>query len=98
MDRTMARETNRAGCLAKGVAYGGPGEHFCQNCNRLRLTADGCLRPCLLWDNEINLREPLRNGQSLLPLILSAVETKPQGHGLIQQQYPESRRMAQIGG
>jgi cyclic pyranopterin phosphate synthase len=32
-------------------------EHFCQSCNRLRLTADGYLRPCLLQDDEINVKE-----------------------------------------
>jgi cyclic pyranopterin phosphate synthase len=74
------------------------GEHFCQNCNRLRLTADGYLRPCLLLDGEINVREALRNGEPLLPLIQKAVDAKPAGHELLTQHYPESRRMAQIGG
>jgi cyclic pyranopterin phosphate synthase len=74
------------------------GEHFCQNCNRLRLTSDGYLRPCLLLDGEINLREALRTGAPLSPLIQHAVEAKPQGHELFMQHYPESRRMAQIGG
>jgi cyclic pyranopterin phosphate synthase len=74
------------------------GEHFCQNCNRLRLTADGSLRPCLLLDGEINLRAALRTGQPLLPLIQMAVEAKPAGHELFLQHFPESRRMAQIGG
>jgi cyclic pyranopterin phosphate synthase len=74
------------------------GEHFCQNCNRLRLTADGYLRPCLLLDGEINVREALQAGGPLLPLIQRAVDAKPQGHELFMQHYPESRRMAQIGG
>lgn len=74
------------------------GEHFCQHCNRLRLTADGHLRPCLLLDGEINLRDALRAGEPLLPLFQKAVDAKPGGHELFQQHYPESRRMAQIGG
>lgn len=74
------------------------GEHFCQNCNRLRLTADGCLRPCLLLDGEINVRGALRAKEPLLPLIQQAVEAKPRGHELLIEHYPESRRMAQIGG
>jgi cyclic pyranopterin phosphate synthase len=74
------------------------GEHFCQNCNRLRLTADGYLRPCLLLDGEINVREALRTGEPLLPLIQKAVDAKLAGHELLTQHYPESRRMAQIGG
>jgi cyclic pyranopterin phosphate synthase len=74
------------------------GEHFCQNCNRLRLTADGFLRPCLLQDQEVNIREALQSGAPLLPLIQRAIEIKSEGHQLFLQHYPESRRMAQIGG
>lgn len=74
------------------------GEHFCESCNRLRLTADGFLRPCLLLDGEINLREALRRDEPLLPLVQRAVDGKPRGHELSEYHYPESRRMAQIGG
>ena len=74
------------------------GDHFCENCNRLRLTADGFLRPCLLLDGEINVREALRRNEPLLPLIQRAVDAKPRGHELSENHYPESRRMAQIGG
>jgi cyclic pyranopterin phosphate synthase len=74
------------------------GEHFCQNCNRLRLTADGHLRPCLLLDGEVNVREAIRAGKPLLPFLQQAIDAKPQGHELFLQHYPESRRMSQIGG
>ena len=74
------------------------GEHFCQNCNRLRLTADGNLRPCLLLDGEVNIRDVVRAGKPLLPFLQQAVDAKPHGHELFLQHYPESRRMAQIGG
>jgi len=74
------------------------GEHFCQSCNRLRLTADGHLRPCLLLDGEVNIRNAVRAGEPLLPFLQQAVDSKPQGHELLLQHYPESRRMAQIGG
>ena len=74
------------------------GEHFCQNCNRLRLTADGYLRPCLLLDGEVNVRDAVRSGKPLLPFLQQAVDAKPEGHELFLQHYPESRRMAQIGG
>lgn len=74
------------------------GEHFCQNCNRLRLTADGYLRPCLLLDGEVNVRDAVRAGEPLLPFLQQAVDAKPQAHELFLQHYPESRRMAQIGG
>jgi len=74
------------------------GEHFCRNCNRLRLTADGYLRPCLLLDGEVNVRDAVRAGEPLLPFLQQAVDAKPEGHELFLQHYPESRRMAQIGG
>jgi len=74
------------------------GEHFCENCNRLRLTADGRLRACLLVDNELCIRKALRQGQPLEPLLEQAIQRKPIGHELVQHHYPESRRMAQIGG
>ena len=57
--------------------------HFCSGCNRLRLTADGKLKPCLLTDREINLREPLRTGasdQELRELFLAAAGHKPVSH------------------
>jgi cyclic pyranopterin phosphate synthase len=74
------------------------GEHFCNHCNRLRLTADGFLRPCLLLDREIDIKQALRSGGSLETVLHQAVALKPEGHELSLQHYPESRRMAQIGG
>jgi len=56
--------------------------HFCATCNRLRVTADGHLRPCLFSDYEIDLRVPLRNGCSddeLARLMRTAIERKPVG-------------------
>ncbi len=74
------------------------GDHFCNQCNRLRLTADGFLRPCLLMDREINVKDALRSGRVLDTLFEQAVALKPKGHELLLHHYPESRRMAQIGG
>ncbi|MCL0084117.1 GTP 3',8-cyclase MoaA [Dehalococcoidia bacterium] len=74
-------------------------EHFCFKCNRLRLTAEGKLRPCLLSDEEIDLREPLRYGASadeLKRLIKQATEAKPGGHKL--DSGTTARSMCQIGG
>ncbi|MDP3878748.1 MAG: GTP 3',8-cyclase MoaA [Dehalococcoidales bacterium] len=76
-------------------------EHFCRTCNRLRLTADGQLRPCLLDDDEIDLREVLRNGASpdeLKRLIQQAVTVKRERHHLNEELAPEKRPMRQIGG
>lgn len=54
--------------------------HFCQSCNRLRLTAVGTLRPCLLSEREIDVKSALRRGADeaeLRRLFLQAVEIKP---------------------
>jgi len=58
--------------------------NFCDDCNRLRLTADGYLRPCLFGELQTNLREPLREGQELLPLIENTLRIKPERHDLVQ--------------
>lgn len=74
---------------------------FCASCTRLRLTADGRLRLCLLRDNEVDLLSPLRTGASqaeLRRLILDAVWHKPWGHSLADGLVPLSRTMSQIGG
>ena len=76
-------------------------EHFCYRCNRLRLTADGQLRPCLLSDYEIDLRSPLSQGAGdarIKALILQGIERKPMQHHLDECQAPEERAMSEIGG
>jgi len=74
---------------------------YCDDCNRLRLTADGRMRMCLLADGEINFRNTLRNGgthQDLVALFQQAIINKPVGHELKHGVYPEERTMSQIGG
>ncbi len=76
-------------------------EHFCFSCNRLRLTADGKLRPCLLADDAIDLKQPLRSGISLAgikKLIEEAVARKPLHHHLAEGYVLKDRPMTQIGG
>jgi cyclic pyranopterin phosphate synthase len=76
-------------------------EHFCGTCNRLRLTADGQLRPCLLSSYEIDLRTPLRSGADLgeiRALLEQGIADKPQGHHLDECQRVRDRAMSQIGG
>jgi len=77
-------------------------EHFCHSCNRLRLTSDGQLRPCLLDNDEIDLKGPLRNGAGtdrLKQLIQQAVATKRERHSLAAGLVtPQGRPMCQIGG
>ncbi len=74
---------------------------FCATCNRMRLTADGKLRPCLLTDQEIDLKQTLREGGSdddLRQRILEALASKPDAHHLSEGNRPHRRKMAQIGG
>ncbi|MBN2186967.1 MAG: GTP 3',8-cyclase MoaA [Dehalococcoidia bacterium] len=76
-------------------------EPFCSSCNRLRLTSYGQLCPCLLSDEGIDLRGPLRNNASakeLEHLILSVVASKPEQHKLADGIVPMKRNMSQIGG
>jgi len=76
-------------------------EHFCFGCNRLRLTADGKLLPCLLSSEEIDLRPALRaeaSAEELIALIKKAVASKPKGHLLGQVPIPSDRQMTQMGG
>ncbi len=74
---------------------------LCVKCNRLRLTADGFLRPCLMSDGELSLRDPMRDGASdaeLRDLILHVVAHKPERHYLAEGQKVTGRGMSQIGG
>jgi cyclic pyranopterin phosphate synthase len=74
---------------------------FCSRCNRLRLTADGKLRPCLLRKDEVDLKSTLRGGGSvdeLEELIVTAVMKKKERHGLGKKASGLCRRMSQIGG
>jgi cyclic pyranopterin phosphate synthase len=75
---------------------------FCSRCNRMRLTAEGKLRSCLLGEDEIDLKTALRNNASmeeLKRLILEAIATKPRHHCLEGgDARPVRRRMSQIGG
>lgn len=71
--------------------------HFCGECNRLRLTADGKLRTCLFSDDELDARAVLRGGsaEDVRMLIRQALAAKPESHNM---RIGTSRRMSQIGG
>ena len=90
---------------------GAPGEvgfihalshHFCDRCNRLRLTAQGQLRPCLLSDHHEDVRGPLRSGCSddqLAEIFFKAVRHKPSDHNLaVQNPTRVCGQMHSIGG
>lgn len=74
--------------------------HFCESCNKLRLTSDGKLRPCLGSWLEFDLRQALRancNDEELADLIKSVVARKPKEHDF-RTNYQPNRRMIAIGG
>ena len=76
--------------------------HFCGSCRRLRLTADGKIRPCLLSDSEIDIKSPLRGGcddAELERLFRLALSIKPDRH-YINENGPGcfQRTMSKIGG
>jgi cyclic pyranopterin phosphate synthase len=76
-------------------------EPFCQGCGRVRLTADGKLRLCLLRDDEVDLLTPLRQGatfEEMQKLMHEGAFHKPWGHGLASGTFAENRAMNQIGG
>jgi GTP 3',8-cyclase len=89
---------------AKGeVGFISPMSHrFCHACNRLRLTADGKVRPCLFGNEELDVKTPLREGCSrhdLKVLLQVAIDRKPkQHHAEVQGQAKSSRPMSAIGG
>ena len=80
--------------------------HFCDKCNRLRLTSEGRLRSCLLNDRETDLKSLLRQGASdleVMEAIRRTVLDKPKGHNLQTESPAEnnsacSGRMSRIGG
>ncbi|MBI3976015.1 MAG: GTP 3',8-cyclase MoaA [Armatimonadetes bacterium] len=74
---------------------------FCSRCGRLRLTADGRLRLCLLRDDEVDLLTPLRRGASyaeIKEIFAAGAYRRPFGHALAERLFPEKRVMIQIGG
>jgi cyclic pyranopterin phosphate synthase len=91
---------------------GAPGEigfispltnHFCHTCNRLRLTANGKLRPCLLSNKEEDIKGPMRKGASdeeLIRIFLETAHKKPRGHEVSPDEtvWSYSGEMSAIGG
>jgi len=74
--------------------------HFCESCNKLRLTSDGKLRPCLGSYLEFDLKTLLRQGctdSELADFIRSVVARKPKEHDF-RDNYQPNRRMIAIGG
>ena len=75
--------------------------HFCETCNKLRLTSEGKLRPCLGSHLEFDMREVLRNlemdDNDVAKFFLEVVERKPEQHEF-RENYKPGRKMIAIGG
>ena len=74
--------------------------HFCESCNKLRLTCDGKLRPCLGSHLEFDIKTPLRQGADdyqLKRFFSQVVERKPKQHDF-RNDYQPGRKMVAIGG
>jgi cyclic pyranopterin phosphate synthase len=74
--------------------------HFCESCNKLRLTCDGKLRPCLGSHLEFDIKTPMRQGagdEELRRFFRDVVERKPEQHDF-RNNYIPGRRMVAIGG
>lgn len=75
--------------------------HFCQACNRIRVTSTGAVKSCLFDDGKINLKPYLENGDdvALQGLLRRVASTKPDRHGLVSGEADNHRyNMSQIGG
>jgi cyclic pyranopterin phosphate synthase len=74
--------------------------HFCETCNKLRLTANGKIRPCLGQHGELDLRAALRlaaSDDAVRELLLESLRRKPLEHDFCSE-YQPSRPMTAIGG
>ncbi|MCH1410447.1 MAG: GTP 3',8-cyclase MoaA [Verrucomicrobiales bacterium] len=75
--------------------------HFCETCNKLRLTCEGKLRPCLGSHHEFDMREVLRDtsmtDEDVAKFFLDVVDRKPEQHEF-RENYQPGRRMVAIGG
>ena len=76
--------------------------HFCATCNRIRVTADGRLRPCLLSDNEFDLKKALLSGadfSGIAEIVRQAVAGKSPEHDMAcNAERKCTRMMSTIGG
>ena len=105
--KTAGPSTNYQITGARGViGFISPiSKHFCAACRRLRLTADGRIRPCLLSDTEIDIKAPLRSGcddSELTRLLMLSLKIKPERHYLSSSTGEPGgcfqRTMSRIGG
>lgn len=77
-------------------------QHFCDSCNRMRLTADGRIRSCLLVNGEQSLRDMMRAGCSdheMVAVLQQVAIMKPEWHGVVPGAFSTATdAMREIGG
>ena len=76
-------------------------EHFCEACNRVRITATGELRPCLGHLGSVSLRDVIRGGgddDALRAAIASGLASKPERHHFVEDPSEAKGGMSAIGG
>ena len=72
---------------------------FCGSCNRIRLTSQGLVKPCLCYEDGFDLRRALEEDDDALRTVLEkAVRSKPAGHSFHDRTTVETKAMSQIGG
>lgn len=90
------------GTQAKIGVISAVSQHFCESCNRVRLTARGVLALCLGQEDSVNLRDPIREGisdEGLKQLIIDAIAKKPERHHFNENVHNiEFRQMVSLGG
>ena len=77
-------------------------KHFCSECDKLRITADGKIRPCLLSDNEIDIKKAIKDKdkEMLIKQIMQSLNIKHNEHNITtgEQNHDFKRTMSKIGG
>ena len=73
---------------------------FCESCNRIRLTSQGLIKPCLCYEDGVDLRPALASdsGDALREALEKAIRMKPAGHTFYDRTTVEPKAMSQIGG
>jgi len=97
-----ARRFRFEGARGEIGLIGAVSSHFCEDCNRIRLTPDGKIRTCLFSDDEVDVKEILRSGGSdedLKARLLVALGAKPERHHINTHLFKKCQRnMSAIGG
>lgn len=73
--------------------------NFCQDCNRIRVTSDGKIKPCLHSNEELDLLHAIRNNEDIEAVLTAAIQGKPEKHHINTSDFqPIKRNMNRIGG